>query len=99
VSAVANIFLGLWLVASLSFGVASSHASMIAWISQPVSAVLLSLLIISVFYHIRLGVQVVLEDYLADHAARLVALIGLNFFCFLAAALALFALLTIAFRA
>jgi succinate dehydrogenase / fumarate reductase, membrane anchor subunit len=99
VSAVANIFLGLWLVASLALGVAHSHASMIAWLSQPLSAVLLVLCILSIFYHIRLGVQVVLEDYLADHAARLTALIGLNFFCILAAALALFAILTIAFRA
>jgi succinate dehydrogenase / fumarate reductase, membrane anchor subunit len=99
VTAVANVLLGLWLVASLAAGAASDHATVQAWIGQPLTAVLLSLLVISLFYHIRLGLQVVIEDYVHDHGAKLLAMVGLTFFTVLAAAMALFSILKIALTA
>ena len=54
------------------------------------------LLVVSVFYHFRLGLQVLIEDYQHDEA-RVVAMVLLNFFTVGTAAVALFAIAKIAF--
>ena len=54
------------------------------------------LLVVSVFYHFRLGLQVVIEDYEKD-VTRIALLVLLNFFTVAAAAIAIFSILSIAF--
>ncbi len=56
----------------------------------------LVLLVLSVFYHFRLGLQVVIEDYQHD-ASRIAWLLALNLFTIGAGATAIFAILKIAF--
>ena len=56
------------------------------------------LLVASVFYHFRLGLQVVIEDYQTD-ASRIALLVLLNFFTVGAAGLAIFSILKVAFGA
>lgn len=66
VTAVANLFLGLflvWLIASL---VGKDHAGVLAALSHPMVAVLLALLIVSSAIHMRLGMQVIIEDYITS---------------------------------
>jgi succinate dehydrogenase / fumarate reductase membrane anchor subunit len=96
VTAIANVLLMIWLLASLVAGAAADHAVMVAWVGQPLTAVLLSLLVISLFYHVRLGLQVFIEDYVHTPGNKVAALIGATFFTVLAAALALFSILKIA---
>jgi succinate dehydrogenase / fumarate reductase, membrane anchor subunit len=95
-TAVAMLLLGLFLVASLAQGVANSHIVFTAWLAQPWVAVLMALFVINLFYHIRLGLQVLIEDYVHDHGNKYAAIIALTFFCITGAALGVFAILKIA---
>lgn len=98
VTAVANIALMLWFVFSLVRLPALDYSSVTLWLRQPVAAVPMLLLIVSVFWHFRLGVQVMLEDYVHG-AARVLAMLALNFYALAGAAAAIFAVLKIAFGA
>lgn len=95
-SAGSNLALMLWFVLSLLRLPALDHATVVAWLSSPLASVPLLLLTVSVFYHLRLGLQVVIEDYQHDES-RVVAIVLLNFYAIGGAALAIFAILKIAF--
>jgi succinate dehydrogenase / fumarate reductase, membrane anchor subunit len=95
VTAIANIALLLWFVASLVRLPSLDHGSVVLWLRQPVAAVPMLLLIVSVFWHFRLGVQVMLEDYLHG-ASRVLAMLALNFYALAGGAAAVFAVLKIA---
>ena len=99
VTAVANIALMLWFVISLVRLPLLDHGAVVAWLRQPVAAIPMLLLIASVFYHLPLGVQVMIEDYLHREGTKLVALLALNFYALAGAAAAAFAVLKIALTA
>ena len=96
VSSVALVLLGLWFVFSLVRMPDVSYGAVTAWIASPVNAVLLSLLIGTMVYHSMLGVQVVVEDYVSHHGAKIVTMLVLNFLHYVLAALGIFAVLRIA---
>lgn len=96
VSSVALVLLGLWFVFSLLRLPDVSYGAVTAWIGSPVNAVLLALLIGTMVYHSMLGVQVVVEDYVSHHGAKIVTLLLLNFLHYVLAALGIFAVLRIA---
>jgi succinate dehydrogenase / fumarate reductase membrane anchor subunit len=96
VTSVALVLLGLWFVFSLVRMPDVSYEAVTAWIASPVNAVLLSLLIGTMVYHSMLGVQVVVEDYVSHHGAKIVTLLLLNFLHYVLAALGIFAVLRIA---
>ncbi|MFN3593038.1 MAG: succinate dehydrogenase, hydrophobic membrane anchor protein, partial [Thermaurantiacus sp.] len=98
-TAAANLLLLVWFLASLLSLPAIDHASVTAWIEQPLVAVPLLLLILSTFWHARLGVQVMIEDYVHAEGSKLLAILALNLFLFGAGAIALFSVLKIAFGA
>ncbi|HEU0067571.1 MAG TPA: succinate dehydrogenase, hydrophobic membrane anchor protein [Sphingomonas sp.] len=91
-----NFVLMLWLLISLARLTGYDYASVHAWLRSPWAAIPMMLLIVSVFYHFRLGLQVVIEDYQTD-ASRVVLLILLNFFTVTAAGIAIFSILKVAF--
>jgi len=62
-TALALLPLTLWFVMSLLCVFQGSHAEVVQWISQPHITVLLLALSIALFWHLLLGVQVVIEDY------------------------------------
>jgi succinate dehydrogenase / fumarate reductase membrane anchor subunit len=98
VTAVASLFLVLWFVFSLARLPSLDYASARLWLSQPIVAVPMCLLVVSVFWHFRLGVQVMLEDYLHG-SKRVIAMLALNFYTFVMAAFALFSVLKVALAA
>jgi succinate dehydrogenase membrane anchor subunit len=69
VTAMALIPLTLWLTASLIARARDDYGAFILWLRSPFSSVLMVLLLIALFYHMALGLQVVVEDYV--HADRI----------------------------
>jgi succinate dehydrogenase / fumarate reductase, membrane anchor subunit len=99
VTAVGNLVLLLWFGVSLLLLPSLGYASVTAWLSQTVVAVPMILLILSTFWHMRLGVQVLIEDYVHAEGTKMLAILALNFYTVAAGATALFAVHSIAFGA
>lgn len=99
VTAVGTFALALWFVASLILLPNLDHSSVVAWVGQPLVAVPLLLLTVSVFWHARLGVQVLIEDYVHGEGLKLLAIVALNFFILGVGAIAFFSIARIAFGA
>lgn len=97
VTAVGNLILLTWLMFSILRLPSLDYASVTAWLAGPLVAVPMILMIISVFYHFRLGLQVVIEDYVHEEALKFGAILLLNFYAIGAAALGIFAVAKIAF--
>ena len=72
-----------------------SYDSVRAWISAPLPALAIALMIVSVFWHARLGLQVMLEDYVHG-ASRFAAILLLNLAAFAGAGFGLFSVLRLA---
>ena len=62
-TAVALVPLSLWFVLSLLSVFNDSYADVVAWVSLPHVTVLLIALSVMLFWHLQLGLQVVIEDY------------------------------------
>jgi succinate dehydrogenase / fumarate reductase membrane anchor subunit len=77
VTAVANLVLILWFVFSAAVLAGADYAEVRAWLASPVAASLMILLVISVFHHARLGLLVVIEDYVHHGAVKVVAISAL----------------------
>lgn len=97
VTAVSNLLLILWLVFSLIRLPQYGHELMIEWLSSPLVAVPMILMLVSIFWHLRIGLQVMLEDYVQDHGTRFGLIILLNFFAIGGAALGIFSVAKIVF--
>lgn len=96
VSSVATLLVTLWLLVSLLRLPSFEYELVVQWLSSPLAAVPMVLLVISTFWHIRLGMQVVIEDYVHDEALKFGSIILLNFFVIGSAVFALFSILKIA---
>ena len=70
---------------------------MIEWLSSPLVAVPMMLMLVSIFWHIRIGLQVLIEDYVPDHGMKFGLILFLNFFAIGGAALGIFSVAKIAF--
>ena len=62
-TAMALVPLSLWFVLGLLCVLNDSHADVVAWVSAPHVTVLLIALSVLLFWHLQLGLQVVIEDY------------------------------------
>lgn len=97
ITAVGNIILVLWLIASLVYMPGLDYGAVTGWLAQPLVAVPMMLMLVSVFYHLKLGLQVLIEDYLHEEGTKLFALLLLNFYAIGGAALGIFSIAKIAF--
>ncbi len=95
-TAVANLVLMIWLLVSLVMLGDFGHASVTKWLSQPVAAVPMILLVITLFWHARLGLQVLIEDYLHEPGTKFAALTALNLAIFGGGAFAIFSTVRLA---
>jgi succinate dehydrogenase / fumarate reductase membrane anchor subunit len=76
-TAIANVPLVLWFMFSAMALAGSDYEQVRAWLASPISASLMILLIVSAFHHARLGLQVVIEDYVHQDGAKLALLAAL----------------------
>ena len=96
VSAVALIPLTLWLAASIIAHIGSDYATFIVWLRTLPAAILMILLLIALFYHTALGLQVVIEDYVHS-GAKFAVVIAVRLGCCALATAGVVAALRIAF--
>ena len=96
VSAVASIPLVIWFVISMLGHVRSDFATISSWMQVPLVAVLMILLIANMSYHMKLGLQIALEDYVHGRA-RVVSMLVLDFATVVLAVLGIFSVLKISF--
>lgn len=89
-TAFGNLLLGLWLLFSLVTMQDYTFETVAVWASSPIPALGLMLFVISTFWHARLGLQVVIEDYVTDPANKVIAMVLLNLVVFAAVAAGLF---------
>jgi succinate dehydrogenase / fumarate reductase membrane anchor subunit len=98
-TAVALAPLGLWFALALLRLEGLSYAAVVAWLREPLTAVLLLLTMVTVVYHSYLGIQAVIEDYVEKKGAKVLALIVSAFTHFFLLTAAVFAVLKVAFGA
>jgi succinate dehydrogenase / fumarate reductase, membrane anchor subunit len=95
-TALGNIMLILWLIFSLLRLPSMDYDVVRAWLSHPLAAVPMALIVLNTFWHFRIGFQVVIEDYI--HGGMRVIVLGLlHLWTFAMGAFALYAIFKIAF--
>jgi succinate dehydrogenase / fumarate reductase membrane anchor subunit len=95
-TAVGNLLLVVWFVASLLMLPNFSYQTVAGWIARPVPATAMALLVITTFWHARLGLQVVVEDYVHEHANKFACILAINLAAFAGAAFGLFCVIRLA---
>lgn len=97
VTAIAGVPLVIFLIGFVLSHVGASRAEIIASLSNPIVAILLALTVVNLLWHMRLGLQVVIEDYVHTPARKFAALLFNTFFTVAMGAAALFAILKMSF--
>jgi succinate dehydrogenase / fumarate reductase membrane anchor subunit len=95
--AVALIPLTVWFVASLAGLAGADHATVVAWLKDPLAAILLLLFIGVGFFHLRAGAQEIIEDYIHVEGLKVASLMAVTFACYFFATMSAFAVLKISF--
>ena len=96
-TAVANLImvpLFAWLILSL---VGADHATVRATLSNPLIALFMLLFLIAGLVHMRLGMQVIIEDYVNGEGSKIALLMLNTFFTVVVGAACIFAVLKLAF--
>lgn len=97
VTAVANLFLGIFLVGLLVKLAGADYATVKGALASPFVALLLVLLVLSATIHMRIGMQVIIEDYVQGEATKIACLMLNTFFSILVGAASIFAVLKLSF--
>jgi succinate dehydrogenase / fumarate reductase, membrane anchor subunit len=99
ITAIALVPLAIWFVIAALGMIGADRAAMVAWMHSPMAAVFAVLLIVAVIYHMALGLQVVIEDYVHSEAWKLGLIIVVRLWCIVLVARGVLAVLTLAFAA
>jgi succinate dehydrogenase / fumarate reductase membrane anchor subunit len=95
VTAISNIPLIIAFVIIVASLAGSDYAQAIWIVSHPLVAILLILAVISVTNHMRLGMQIIIEDYVHDKGWKIAAVIANNFYAVIIAVACLYAILKV----
>jgi succinate dehydrogenase / fumarate reductase, membrane anchor subunit len=83
VTSIALIPLTIWFVVAVLTKLGAPRAAVLAWAAHPVNTVLLLALVIATFYHMALGLQVVIEDYVHGEGTRMTSMLLMKAVVFL----------------
>jgi succinate dehydrogenase / fumarate reductase membrane anchor subunit len=97
ISAVALLVLTPLFIIPFAINLGDSFEAVRASYANPFMAIIAALFVITAFYHLKLGLQVVIEDYIHGKAMRTGLIIGMSLFCALMGFTGLFAIAKIAF--
>jgi len=96
-TSIANIPLFLFFVISIVILAGADHAAFIAYLSNPIVAITMLLMVLSGIYHMYLGMAVIIEDYVHSEGLKVISLLGNIFFSFAVGMASVFAILKISF--
>jgi succinate dehydrogenase / fumarate reductase membrane anchor subunit len=96
-TAVANVPLTIAFIVIVMSLLGRNHAAVVQILGSTLVAIIMLLFIISSVYHMWLGMQVIIEDYVHGEAAKLVTLMANTFFSFTVGLAAVFAILKLSF--
>jgi len=95
-TAIGSLLLTVWFGVSLFLLPNFSYEAVREWIVRPIPATALALFVLVNIWHARLGIQVVLEDYVHEDANKFASIVALNLVTFAAAAFGLFCVIRLA---
>ena len=96
-TAVAAIPLTNAFIAIVASVLGRNHAAVVQILGSPLVAILLLLFIVNSIYHMWLGMQVIIEDYVHDEVTKLVTLMANTFFSVVVGLAGVFAILKLSF--
>jgi succinate dehydrogenase / fumarate reductase, membrane anchor subunit len=97
VTAIANVPLVIYLIYFILSHLGAPRVAVLASIKNPLCAVTISLALFSILWHMRLGLQTVVEDYIHSEGKKLATLLIINFATFFLGAAAFYAILKMSF--
>jgi succinate dehydrogenase / fumarate reductase membrane anchor subunit len=97
VTAVAGIPLVVFLIGFVLTHIGASRAELLASLANPLVAILLALTVVNLLWHMKLGLQVVIEDYIHTPRNKFAALLLNTFFTAVMGVAALYAILKMSF--
>jgi succinate dehydrogenase / fumarate reductase, membrane anchor subunit len=96
-SSIALVPLTVWFTVSLLSLPSLDHITVVSWMAQSWTALLLILLVLAATWHSQLGLRVVVEDYVHTTGLRTLTLVILTFVHAFLAVAGVFAILKVAF--
>ncbi len=97
VTGAANALLTVFAICLALSLIGADHATVKATLAKPLVAIPLLLFVVSAAVHMRLGMQVVVEDYVHAEGVKILILVANTFFAIAVAAAGIFSILKIAF--
>ncbi len=95
-TAIALVPLSIWFVTSMVALTGAEQAQVAAWLASRRTAVMMTLLIVAGFYHLKLGLQVVIEDYVENQVMKLSVQVVVTFTCIALAFICIISVLKLA---
>ena len=77
-TAIALVPLTIWFIIVLTSHLGMSRAELSRWMRSPSSSAPLALFLIAAFWHLMLGLQVVIEDYVHQEAWKIGLMVVMN---------------------
>jgi len=93
ITAVAMVLLIVPVIMVVMMMIGSNHAAAAQMLGSPLVAIILLLFIIASTWHMKIGMQVVIEDYVHNEMTKLVCVMANNFFCIAVALASIYAIL------
>lgn len=97
VTSVAGIPLTAGFIFIVAMLIGRNHAATVQILGSPVVAITMILFIATIVYHMWLGMQVIIEDYVHEDSSKLTLVMANTFFCWAVGAVAVYALLKLSF--
>ena len=96
-TAIALVPLVFWFAASVISLAGAGHKEVAQWLANPLAALLMLLLVIAGIWHLKLGLQVVIEDYVHANGLKVACLMVNTFACILVASGSVLAIVKLSF--